>query len=292
MRTTIKKLLGAMLAIALCVTMLPAQEVKAEVWNVVTDVDETGMTEAQLLEAYMGNWEDSVLTKEHATLVLSQPWGEVIFQIDTDWTYVGTVIIEGVPLSSEDYEMMEFTGNAPEGKAKALQFVSDEYNFEVYKGYNRRLGAKCLVVDATTKDGGELTRFEHVVKFVSDGEGFKESKIIDVLLAAQENVTEVPTDTEQNMEESKDEEPKDEEPKDEEQKKEEQKEESQITPSGRKLAEGESVYVVKTGDCLWGIARTLLGDGARYKELFTRNGDIVEKANLIFPGQEIIIPVK
>ncbi|MBP3569622.1 MAG: LysM peptidoglycan-binding domain-containing protein [Lachnospiraceae bacterium] len=279
MRKTIKKLLGVMLAVALGVTMLPAQEVKAEVWNVVTDVDETDMTEAQLLEAYMGDWEDSVLTKEHATLVLSKPWGEVISQIDTDWTYVGTVIIEGVPLSSEDYEIMEFTGKEPEGKAKALQFVSDEYNFEVYKGYNRLVGAKCLVIDATSKDGGELTRFEHIVKFVNDGEGFKESKIIDVLLAAQESVTEVPTDTE----------PK-EEPREES--KDEPKDEAQTIPSGRELAEGESVYVVKKGDCLWSIAKTLLGNGARYKELFTRNGDIVEKANLIFPGQEIIIPMK
>lgn len=288
MRKTIKKLLGAMLAIALGVTMLPAQEVKAEVWNVVIDVDETDMTEAQLLEAYMGNWEDSVLTEEHATLVLSEPWGEVISQIDTDWTYVGTVIIEGVPLSSEDYEIMEFTGKEPEGKAKALQFVSDEYNFEVYKGYNRRMGAKCLVIDATSKDGGELTRFEHIVKFVNDGEGFKESKIVDVLLAVQENVAEVPTDAEAKEEESKEE--VKEEPKEEP--KEESKEEAQIIPSGRELAEGESVYVVKKGDCLWSIAKTLLGNGARYKELFTRNGDIVEKANLIFPGQEIIIPVK
>ena len=58
------------------------------------------------------------------------------------------------------------------------------------------------------------------------------------------------------------------------------------------MAEGETYYIVKKGDCLWGIARTLLGDGRRYKELFTRNGDIVEKAALIFPGQDIIIPVK
>ena len=62
--------------------------------------------------------------------------------------------------------------------------------------------------------------------------------------------------------------------------------------SGRTLQEGESVYIVKKGDCLWGIARTLLGDGRKYTELYTRNNDIVEKATLIFPGQEIIIPAK
>lgn len=73
---------------------------------------------------------------------------------------------------------------------------------------------------------------------------------------------------------------------------EEPKEEVKTTPSGRELAEGETVYIVKKGDCLWSIAKTLLGKGTRYKELFTRNGDIVEKAELIFPGQEIIIPAK
>ena len=64
------------------------------------------------------------------------------------------------------------------------------------------------------------------------------------------------------------------------------------TAAGRELQEGESVYIVKPGDCLWSIARTLLGDGRKYTELFTRNNDIVEKAVLIFPGQEIIVPAK
>ena len=51
-------------------------------------------------------------------------------------------------------------------------------------------------------------------------------------------------------------------------------------------------YVVQKGDCLYSIAKKLLGDGKRYNELFTRNGDILEKATLIHPKQEIIVPVK
>lgn len=64
-----------------------------------------------------------------------------------------------------------------------------------------------------------------------------------------------------------------------------------LTKKGRKLYEGETVYIVQKGDCLWGIARKILGDGRLYKNLFTRNGDIVKKAELIHTGQEIIIPV-
>ena len=64
------------------------------------------------------------------------------------------------------------------------------------------------------------------------------------------------------------------------------------TKDGREVYEGEEVYIVKKGDCLWGIAKQLLGNGARYNELFTRNNGIVKKATLIFPGQEIIVPTK
>ena len=64
------------------------------------------------------------------------------------------------------------------------------------------------------------------------------------------------------------------------------------TTDGRDVYDGETIYIVKKGDCLWGIARQLLGDGKKYTELFTRNNGIVEKAELIYPGQEIIVPAK
>jgi len=62
------------------------------------------------------------------------------------------------------------------------------------------------------------------------------------------------------------------------------------TKDGRAVYAGETVYVVKKGDCLWNIAKKLLGSGKRYNELFTRNNGVVEKVRLIFPGQEIIVP--
>ena len=64
------------------------------------------------------------------------------------------------------------------------------------------------------------------------------------------------------------------------------------TKDGREVYADETVYIVKKGDCLWSIAKQLLGDGERYTELFTRNNGIIEKATLIFPEQEIIIPAE
>jgi len=62
------------------------------------------------------------------------------------------------------------------------------------------------------------------------------------------------------------------------------------TKDGRAVMVGESVYVVKPGDYLWAIAKMLFGNGAKYKDLFTRNNDVLKTADLIFPGQEIIVP--
>ena len=62
------------------------------------------------------------------------------------------------------------------------------------------------------------------------------------------------------------------------------------TSDGRAVYTGESIYVVKKGDSLWKIAKAFFGDGAKYKELFARNIDIIEKAELIFRGQELIVP--
>ncbi len=62
------------------------------------------------------------------------------------------------------------------------------------------------------------------------------------------------------------------------------------TKDGREVYSGESIYVVKKGDYLWKIANAFFGNGAKYKEIFERNKDIVKKPELIFRGQEIIIP--
>jgi len=49
-------------------------------------------------------------------------------------------------------------------------------------------------------------------------------------------------------------------------------------------------YVVKKGDCLWNIAKKYLGNGARYTEIYELNKDKIKNPNLIYPGQELILP--
>ena len=46
-------------------------------------------------------------------------------------------------------------------------------------------------------------------------------------------------------------------------------------------------YTVKTGDTLWDIAQNLLGNGARYKEIFSLNN---LHSSIIYPGQVLKIP--
>ena len=64
------------------------------------------------------------------------------------------------------------------------------------------------------------------------------------------------------------------------------------TTDGRTLNAGETIYVVQKDDCLWYIALQLLGDADKCNELFTRNNDIIANADLIYPGQELIVPAK
>ena len=55
------------------------------------------------------------------------------------------------------------------------------------------------------------------------------------------------------------------------------------SPSGK-------TYTVKKGDCLWNIAKLLLGDGSRYTEIYALNRDKITNPNLIYPGQVLTIP--
>lgn len=52
----------------------------------------------------------------------------------------------------------------------------------------------------------------------------------------------------------------------------------------------EKTYTVKSGDCLWNIAKSLLGSGSRYTEIYNLNKEKIKNPNLIYPGQVLRIP--
>ena len=53
----------------------------------------------------------------------------------------------------------------------------------------------------------------------------------------------------------------------------------------------KTTYTVKLGDSLWAIAKKLLGNGARYTEIYELNKSIIgSNPNLIYPGQTFTIP--
>lgn len=49
-------------------------------------------------------------------------------------------------------------------------------------------------------------------------------------------------------------------------------------------------YVIKSGDTLWAIATKYYGNGAKYTDIYNANKNIIKNPNLIYPGQEIVIP--
>lgn len=52
----------------------------------------------------------------------------------------------------------------------------------------------------------------------------------------------------------------------------------------------QSTYTVKSGDCLWNIAKKYLGDGSRYNEIYNLNKDKITNPNLIYAGQVLALP--
>lgn len=52
----------------------------------------------------------------------------------------------------------------------------------------------------------------------------------------------------------------------------------------------QATYTVKSGDCLWNIAKKYLGDGSRYNEIYELNKDKITNPNLIYPNQVLTLP--
>lgn len=61
--------------------------------------------------------------------------------------------------------------------------------------------------------------------------------------------------------------------------------------SEAKKKASNGIYTVKTGDCLYSIAKKLCGNGAKWTELYNLNKGVVGKnPNLIYSGQKLKIP--
>ena len=52
----------------------------------------------------------------------------------------------------------------------------------------------------------------------------------------------------------------------------------------------ETTYTVKSGDCLWNIAKKFYGDGSKYTIIAEANKDKIRTPNLIYPNQVLVIP--
>ena len=62
------------------------------------------------------------------------------------------------------------------------------------------------------------------------------------------------------------------------------------TPRETSSAPSVKTYTVKSGDCLWNIAKKYYGNGARYSDIYSANKDKISNPNLIYPGKVLTIP--
>lgn len=62
------------------------------------------------------------------------------------------------------------------------------------------------------------------------------------------------------------------------------------TDNAPKKENKAKTYTVKSGDCLWNIAKKYYGNGAKYTQIFNANKDKISNPNLIYPGQVLTIP--
>ncbi|MBN2005147.1 MAG: LysM peptidoglycan-binding domain-containing protein [Anaerolineae bacterium] len=56
------------------------------------------------------------------------------------------------------------------------------------------------------------------------------------------------------------------------------------------MPRGPRTYTVQAGDNLSKIAKALLGDASRWRDIFEANKDTIRNPDVIRVGQELIIP--
>ena len=138
------------------------------------------LTDEQLLEAYCGEWDYNIITKDHITLCYDI---DDYIELDMDWEFVETVIIEGVILNEEDYLAKVMEGKTLDTKVKALKFKSDDAEFLIHRGYFLLTGVSALEVEMTTADGKNgMWLFR---KTVDENGTTKELDVLEVLTAAK-----------------------------------------------------------------------------------------------------------
>ena len=79
---------------------------------------------------------------------------------------------------------------------------------------------------------------------------------------------------------------------------------SKTTRSTENKASKSSSYTVKSGDCLWNIAKKFYGNGAQWKKIYEANKSVIENTakkygkksssngHWIYPGTKLTIPAK
>lgn len=68
------------------------------------------------------------------------------------------------------------------------------------------------------------------------------------------------------------------------------KEEVTVPSTPQASTSPQKTYTVKKGDCLWNIAKKEYGAGSDWKKIYDANTGQVVNPNLIYPGQQLVIP--
>ena len=327
-----KRFLSMVLVLALCLAFLPVQSAKADTDVNIYEFDFTTLTDKQVEEAYFGTYYadgygEYYEVREDRWAFLWEDNTEIL-----EWNYKGVVTVDDVELyNGEDWSVKSVKVKALKFESENIVFYimpqleESEYggdtNYLCRVEYDKTTGEKIRsfplpprMIGFKTYDHGTFPddiSLSEVLGMVLDG---KEIPRIFDYNTGEEITEEVKTEDITTEESKTDDTTEDtttddatadtttEEPKTDDvttdtsdkQSTTEKTEKKVVkkTSDGREVYEGEQVYIVKKGDCLWNIAEQLLGNGARYRELFTRNNGIVKQARVIFVGQEIIVPAK